>query len=132
MQISEELGQPAIIIQAWPPEQQLAGALQGVDGYNETIQYIQAMPSLFTEVHPPHLHCTQPRPLCSLLPYKRPFAELQELHGLNCMQLSCTLVRCSLRGKVGSRETIGSSDTGSMFVWQSLCMHGKTAWLTLC
>lgn len=48
-QVSNALNQPAIIIQAWPPEQQLAGALQGPDSFNETIQYIQAMPSLFTE-----------------------------------------------------------------------------------
>lgn len=50
MQVSSSLNKPLIIIQAWPAEQQLAGVLNGEDGFNETIQYLQAMPSLFTEV----------------------------------------------------------------------------------
>ena len=52
LQVSTVFNQPTIILQAFPPEQQLAGVLNGTEGaLNETIQYIQAMPSLFTQVN---------------------------------------------------------------------------------
>ena len=50
LQVSTAFNQPTIILQVFPPEQQLAGVLNGAEGVNETIQYIQAMPSLFTQV----------------------------------------------------------------------------------
>ena len=50
LQVSTAFSQPTIILQVFPPEQQLAGVLNGAGGVNETMQYIQAMPSLFTQV----------------------------------------------------------------------------------
>jgi hypothetical protein len=50
LQVSDTLNKPTIILQAWPAEQQLAGVMNGEEGINETMQYLQGMPSLFSQV----------------------------------------------------------------------------------
>ena len=48
--MSTAFGRPAIALLAWPEEQQLANVLNGEDGVNQTMQYLQAMPALFSQV----------------------------------------------------------------------------------
>jgi len=60
LQVSVTFNQPTIILQSWPAEQQLAGAMKSEDGINETMQYLQAMPSLFSQVSCPSLTCSPP------------------------------------------------------------------------
>lgn len=65
VQISETYQEPTIILMVWPPKQQLAGAQNGTKGINETVQYMQGMPSLYTQVsaatesHTSLSHCEQ-------------------------------------------------------------------------
>lgn len=67
MQINEAFNNPLIIIQGWPADQQIAGALTGADSVNETLQYMQALPSLGTAV------CRSPMPNSKLDPMPPPF-----------------------------------------------------------
>ena len=56
LQVSVALGRPAIVLQSWPKEQQLANVMNGEDGINQTMQYLEAMPALFSQVSYKALH----------------------------------------------------------------------------
>ena len=58
--MSSDFNQPAIIILVFPPDQQMQNAPDVRTGFEQTMQYEQAMTALYSEVSPTGSKCSSP------------------------------------------------------------------------